>query len=277
MNAFTKHLIQKGHNLKLYDTDTNKSRGLAERLNCTYTDNLVDATRDVELVLLCTPIKDTPKVIQGISSLLKPGTVVCEIASLKMGTVPALRCLENCLTLSLHPMFGPDVTSFQGQTMVLVHVKDGAGEAEAARMLFPEMKLVQVSAESHDKVMAYVLSLPYFMNLAFAHALDPGERDLMKELAGTTFKAQSIVTDCVVGESPEFVESLINGNVYSWDVINQFIYEARYLRRLFMRGGMVDGYCRGLKERVGDCRLLEARMLRSQMIKLGDQSSCIHT
>ena len=273
MNAFTKNLAQKGHSLKLYDIDTVKSRGLAERLNCTYTDNLVDATRDVELVLLCTPIKETPTLIQGISTLLDHGTLVCEIASLKSGTVPALRRLENCLMLSLHPLFGPDVESFQGQTMALIPVKDGAGEAEAAKMLFPETKLVQISAESHDKVMAYVLSLPYFMNLAFAHALDPGERDLMRELAGTTFKAQSIVTDCVVGESPELVESLINGNVYSWDVINQFIYEARYLRRLFMRGGMVDGYCRGLKERVGDCRLLEARMLRGQMIKLGDQSS----
>ena len=273
MNAFTKNLAQKGHSLKLYDIDTVKSRGLAERLNCTYTDNLIDATRDVELVLLCTPIKETPTVIQGIGSLLELGTMVCEIASLKSGTVPALRRLENCLMLSLHPLFGPDVESFQGQTMALIPVKDGAGEAEAAKMLFPETKLVQISAESHDKVMAYVLSLPYFMNLAFAHALDRGERDLMRELAGTTFKAQSIVTDCIVGESPKLVESLINGNVYSWDVINQFIYEARYLRRLFMRGGMVDGYCRGLKERVGDCRLLEARMLRGQMIKLGDQSS----
>ena len=271
VNAFTKHLAQKGHSIKLYDINTAKSRGLAERLNCTCTDNLVDATRDVELVLLCTPIKGTPTVIQGISSLLEPGTVVCEIASLKSGTVPSLRRLD-CLTLSLHPMFGPDVESFHGQTVVLVHVKDGAREAEAAKRLFPETKLVQVSAESHDRVMAYVLSLPYFMNLAFAQALNPGERDLMRELAGTTFKAQSIVTECVVGESSELVESLINGNVYSWDVINQFIDEARYLRRLFKRGGMVDGYCRGLKEHVEDGRLIEARMMRSQIINLEESN-----
>ena len=269
VNAFTKHLTQKGHSLKLYDIDTAKSRGLAERLKCTYADSPVDATIDVELVLLCTPIKETPTVIRGISSHLEPGSVVCEIASQKMGTVPALRHLD-CLTLSLHPMFGPDVTSFQGQTMALIPVKDGAREPEAAKMFFPETKLVQVSAESHDRAMAYVLSLPYFMNLAFAHALDPGERDLMRELAGTTFKAQSIVTDCVVGESSELVESLVNDNVYSWDVINQFIDEARYLRRLFKRGDTVDCYCRGLRERVEDGRLMDARALRSRMIRLDD-------
>jgi prephenate dehydrogenase len=266
VNVFTRHLAQKGHSLKLYDADTNKSRGLAGKLNCAYIYNLVDATRDVEMVLLCTPTEDTPAMIQGIGPLLEHGTLVCEIASLKMGTVPALRRL-NCLTLSLHPMFGPDVTSFNGQTMALVHVKDDTEEAEAAKMLFPETKLVQVSAESHDKVMAYVLSLPYFMNLAFAHALDSRERDLMKELAGTTFKAQSIVTDCVIGESPDLVKLLINGNMYSWDVINNFIQDAQSLKRLFMGGGDVEGYYHELQKHVGDFRLLEARMMRNQMIK----------
>ena len=271
MNAFTRHLTHKGHSLKLYDIDNGRSRGLAESLGCAHTDNILESVRDVDLVLLCTPIKETPAVIQEIGSLLEPGTTVCEIASLKSGTVSALRRL-GCLTLSLHPMFGPDVTSFQGQTIAQVPVKDGDREAEAAGRLFPETRLVQVSAESHDRVMAYVLSLPYFINLAFSNTLNSGEIGLMRELAGTTFKAQSIVTDCVVGESPELVEALINGNVYSWDSINRFIEEAYYLRRQFKRGGMVDGYCHEYKLHVGDGRLIEARRLRSQMIKLGEKN-----
>jgi len=209
----------KGHSLKLLDKYADKARGLAERLGCTYTDSLVEAARDVELVLICTPIHETAEVIKGISTHLELGTAICEISSLKMRTVPVLRRLDR-LTLSLHPMFGPDVASFQGQTMAVVHVKDGASEAEAAGILFPETRLVGVSPESHDRVMAYVLSLPYFMNMAFARALNLGERDLMRGLAGTTFKAQSIVADCVIGESPELVESLINENMYSWPVIN---------------------------------------------------------
>jgi prephenate dehydrogenase len=268
VNAFTRHLTGRGHSLKLYDIDRERSRILAETYGCRHAEDLVDAVNDVELVLLCTPIKDTPRLIHELGSLLESGAVVCEIASLKSGTVPALRHL-GCLTLSLHPLFGPDVPSLAGQTMALVHVKDSVGEEEAAEELFPETKIVGIGAESHDRAMAYILSLPYFMNLVFAHALGPEERALIGALAGTTFKAQSIVADCVIGESPELVESLINGNVYSWEVINQFIDEAQYLRRLFKKGSIVDGYYSVLRERAEDDRLSKARVLRSQIISLG--------
>jgi prephenate dehydrogenase len=155
--------------------------------------------------------------------------------------------------------------------MAVIPVKDPEKECEFAKQLFPETKLIQVSAESHDKMMAYVLSLPYFMNLVFAHSLTPFERDLMETLSGTTFRAQTIVTDCIVGESPELVESLINGNTYSWDVINQFIDEARYLRRVFKRGDdTVDGYCRTLREQVEEEILLNARRLRGKMVDYED-------
>ena len=248
MNVFTRHLTERGHVVELFDINVDKSRVVAEKLGCTFSEDLGDVAADNELLLLCTPIRETPTVIRDIGPHVKKGTIICEIASLKMGTVTALMSLKDCCTLSLHPMFGPDVLSLVGQTIALIPVKNAEMEREAAKKLFPEAKLIQVSAESHDRMMAYVLSLPYFMNLAFAHSLSPSERDLMETLAGTTFRAQTIVKDCIVGESPELVESLINGNTYSWEVINQFIDEARHLRRLFKKGDDTDdGYCRLLR------------------------------
>ena len=267
MNVFTKHLIEKGHVIELFDIDVDKSRVVAEKLGCSFKENLKDVVVGNDFLILCTPIKETPSVIRDIGPHITQGMTVCEIASLKMGTVTALRSLEHCCALSLHPMFGPDVPSFEGQTMAVIPVKDPEKECEFAKQLFPETKMIQVSAESHDKMMAYVLSLPYFMNLVFAHSLTPSERDLMETLSGTTFKAQTIVTDCIVGESSELVESLINGNTYSWEVINQFIDEARYLRRVFKRGDdTVDGYCRTLREQVEEEILLNARRLRGKMV-----------
>ena len=85
-------------------------------------------------------------------------------------------------------------------------------------------------------------------------------------------KAQSVVTDCVLEESPDLVKLLINGNAYSWDVIDSYLHEAQSLKQLFVGGGDVDGYYHELQEHVEDSRMLEARMLRRRMITRGESS-----
>jgi prephenate dehydrogenase len=279
VNVFTRHLLNKGHNIKLYDIDCSRSRALAEEYDCQWLDSIATAVSGVDMTLLCTPIKETPGVIRDIASNIRQGSILCEVSSLKMRTVAALKKLgDHVRSLSIHPMFGPDVSTFQGQTMVVVPVSDRDEEVALVESLFGDMNILVADVETHDRVMASVLALPYFMNLAFASTLSVKDLSLMREMAGTTFTVQLAVAQSIVGESPELIESIINEDVFSMGFVNRFIDECRHLRRLLKKGPRAMGrLCEGLRERMmDDVEYGDARRIRNEfLISLRTQSPAV--
>ena len=267
MNAFTRHFLGQEHEIGLFDIDVRRTQELAEKHGCIGFDSLSNAVSRAELVLLCTPIKATPQIILDVAPHLREDAILCEIASLKQRTVAALKKLAHVRPLSIHPMFGPDVDTIEGKTMVVVPVLDREAETTTARSMFPGAQIVVAEAEMHDSCMASVLSLPYFMNLAFARSLSPEMFSLMKEMAGTTFTVQLAVTQSIVGESPELIESLINENSFSWEIVNRFIDESKRLRRLLKsRPQEVGDLCRRLRDSMEvDSGFQIARRLRNEV------------
>ena len=233
VNVFTRLLVERGHTLKLFDIDASKARAVAERHSCLHSDSFTEAVSWAEMVLICATTETVPGIIAEVDPHMKPGTIVCEIASFKSKSIPALRRSGGSRPLSIHPMFGPEIVSFSGETFAVVTVHDSSEETEAARALFPESKLISLDAETHDRCMASILSLPYFMNLAFARVLSEGDLSLMRALAGPTFEVQISVTQSIVGESPDLIRSLINDNEFSWPLVEKFQEEIGVLSTLF--------------------------------------------
>lgn len=233
VNVFTRLLAEQGHSLKLFDIDASKARAVAERYGGAHVHSFGEAVSGADLVLICATTETVPGIIAEMGPPIDPDTIVCEIASFKMKTVPVLRQSGGVRPLSIHPLFGPEIPSFRGETFAVVTVNDSSDEMEAARTLFPEARLVPLDAETHDRCMATILSLPYFMNLAFARILAEGDLPLMMELAGPSFEVQTSVAQSIVGESPDLIRSLINDNAFSWPLIERFIEEAERLSALF--------------------------------------------
>jgi prephenate dehydrogenase len=202
---------------------------------------------------------------------MKNGSTLCEIASLKTRTAAALVSMESLSIqpLSIHPMFGPDIENIEGQKIVVVPIRDSDIETSIAKDLFPEAEIITIDAETHDSCMATVLSLPYFMNLVFAKTIPIGNMALLRQLAGTTFTVQLAVTQCIVGESPELIESLINENVFSMDSIGRFIDESIYFRRLLKKGpGKFRELCETLHvAMIEDPEEVKSRRIRNELFK----------
>ena len=271
MNVFTRHLLDKGHNLRLYDIDSSKSRALAEKYDCPWLKSLASAVSGVDMALLCTPIRETPGIIRAITPDMRSGSIICEVSSLKMRTVAALKTSANNIRpLSIHPMFGPDVRTLQGQTIVVVPVSDREREVALVESLFGNVNIVVADAETHDRVMASVLSLPYFMNLAFASTLSSEDLSLMREMAGTTFTVQLAVTQSIVGESPELIESLINENMFAMGLVNRFIDESKNLRKLLkLEPSSMRSLCEGIRgHMMDDVECTDARKVRNKFLQL---------
>jgi len=268
VNVFTRLLLEQGHAIKLYDLDARRAQEAAERHGVYRSISVQEAASGADLILICAPTEAVPGILDEVMFHTKSDTIVSEIASFKAKTIPALK-RSGGLPLSLHPMFGPDIATFQGETIAVVTVNDSVKEMETARALFPESKLVPLDPETHDRCMASILSLPYFMNLAFALVMANGDLQLLKELAGPSFEVQIAVTQSIIGESAELIRSLINDNVFSWPLIRKFMDEANHLTTLLKSGSdVVDPFLENLKGSMGGKLELEsAREFRNQILE----------
>ncbi|TFH13376.1 prephenate dehydrogenase/arogenate dehydrogenase family protein, partial [Candidatus Bathyarchaeota archaeon] len=180
-------------------------------------------------------------------------TTLIEIASLKKKTVPALKKTPKELqTVSIHPMFGPDTIDLHEKTIITIPVKNLVFEEKVTKSLFPEANHIVLNMDTHDRYMSLILALPYFINMVFLKCLPFEDIGLIKKLAGPTFRTQYALAECILGEDPEFVRSLIEDNVFVRDNLNDFVYEFKYLRRLLKnRPTDLGDYFLGIKNSIG--------------------------
>lgn len=178
-----------------------------------------------DLVVVSVPIRATPGVLYEVSSHMKPGAVLSEIASLKEGVVEPLRASadKGLIPLCVHPMFGPSTVRLDNKAVALVPLVDPRREAELAASFFPGADLVAVDAETHDRYMAAVLSLPYLVNMAFAKALEGMNLEKLRRLGGTTYTLQYILAQSVVSEKTGLVEPLLSQNRHLGRVQKRFL------------------------------------------------------
>lgn len=203
---FSKYFISKGYEVTGYDSE-NKITGK----QIIKSDSLVGAVLKADYVLLCTPTRRTPEIIRLIAKEMKKGTYLIEISSQKSKTISALSKIPSKINpICIHPMFGPGIKKIKNQNIISVPVKDAKKELTVAKTLFPEANFVTIDSTEHDKKIALILGLTHLVNLVFANVVSKDEKiSLTEKMSGTTFKAQKILSESIMTESPELIETII--------------------------------------------------------------------
>ena len=180
--------------------------------NINKAESLIGAILNKEYVLLSTPTKKTPEIIRLIAKEMKRESYLIDITSQKsktstaLGKIPAKVC-----PVCIHPMFGPGAKGVKNQNVISIPIKDGKKELNVAKSLFPEANFVTIDSNEHDKKIAIILGLTHLINIAFANILAKDDKILLTEkMAGTTFKAQKIIAESILTESPELIETIIS-------------------------------------------------------------------
>ena len=174
--------------------------------------SLIGAILKTDYVLLCTPTKNTPEIIRLIAKEMKHGSYLIEISSQKSKTAQTLmKTPAKVNPICIHPMFGPGTKKIDGKNMIIIPIKDVKKELDAAKLLFPKADFVTIDASEHDKKIAVILGLTHLINIAFANILAKDEKiSLTEKMSGSTFKIQKIVTESILTESPELIETIIS-------------------------------------------------------------------
>ena len=175
-------------------------------------DSLIGSILKADYVLLSTPTKKTPEIIRLISKEMKRGACLIDIASQKSKTATALAKMPTKISpICVHPMFGPGTKTMKKQNIISIPIKDGKKELTAAKSLFVGANFVTIDSNEHDKKIALILGLTHLLNIAFANILAKDDKiKLTEKMAGTTFKAQKIISESILTESPELIETIIS-------------------------------------------------------------------
>ncbi|MEO9276277.1 MAG: prephenate dehydrogenase/arogenate dehydrogenase family protein [Nitrososphaera sp.] len=203
---FTKYFLEKGFEVIGYDAEKEiKDKAV------TKAQSLVGAILTADYVILCIPVKRTPETIRLIAKEMKRDSYLIDISSLKSKSAAALSKIPDKVNpICIHPMFGPGTKKLKGQNIISIPIRDAKKELTVAKSLFSDANFVQIDAAEHDKKIAIVLGMTHLVNVALANILAKEENfTLVEKMAGTTFKAQKLLTAGIMTETPELIETII--------------------------------------------------------------------
>ena len=200
------YFVKKGFEVTGFDTEN------PIPTNINKAESLISAILNKEYVLLSTPTKKTPEIIRLIAKEMRRESYLIDITSQKSKTATALgKIPAKVCPVCIHPMFGPGAKGVKDQNIISIPIKDGKKELDVAKNLFPDANFVTIDSTEHDKKIAIILGLTHLINIAFANILAKDDKILLTEkMAGTTFKAQKIIAESILTESPELIETIIS-------------------------------------------------------------------
>jgi chorismate mutase/prephenate dehydrogenase len=170
-----------------------------------------------ELVVCSIPPAAIAKLYDEFSAK-PPAGVVVDIASIKTPVIGPIRALHKAgvRVASIHPMFGPSAVLLRDADVVICDTGDAEATAIVEGLFQPTTaRLVRVSLEDHDRIMADLLSLAHATAIAFALSLPQTEHPVRS----TTFQALEALAAAVVRESPEVYYEIQAGNPHSIEAL----------------------------------------------------------
>ena len=203
---FVKYFSNQGFQVTGYDSE-NKIAGK----DVIISESLVGGILKADYVVLCTPTRRTPEIIRLISKEMKRGTYLIEISSEKSKVVSSLSKMPTKINpICIHPMFGPGTKTIKNQNIISIPIKDAKKELTVTKELFAGANFVTIDAIEHDKKIAVILGLTHLMNVVFANIISKDEKmNLTEKMSGTTFRVQKTLSESIMTESPELIETII--------------------------------------------------------------------
>ena len=193
-----------------------------------------DCVKEADLVIVCVPIDSIVSVVQECLTYMKEGATLSEISSIKKQIFSVLRAARKDITcLCIHPMFGPATKRSRIIKNLLIPFRNRAKELALLSSIFPRSEIEVIrNPDLHDKYMAVVIGLTYYINLVLGSMLSKLDLKTMKKIAGTSFGMQIMITESILNDSPELVSSLLRENPFNKTYITNFLAEAENIQDL---------------------------------------------
>jgi prephenate dehydrogenase len=122
-----------------------------------------------ELVILAVPISAIPEVSQTIAKNITSGTTVMDVCAVKKYPLQIMDKLlpHETNLLGSHPLFGPDSVqnSLQDHLVIFTPYRIPVTKLEEYKKFWTDfgLKIFEMTADEHDRLMAWSLALTHFL------------------------------------------------------------------------------------------------------------------
>jgi prephenate dehydrogenase len=212
LSQHAKVVISSRRDIPEYDLPNNVSVGsVAEAARC-------------DVVVLCNELSTLTSDCKKIAKHVKPSTIVMDVCSVKLLPAQIMKKIlgDRCRIVATHPLFGPQsVSKVDGHGKKIVwHEVEGGPFDELEEFVRAKLglEIIKMSPESHDKQMAWVHCLTFFVGRGLVE-LNPPE----SELATNYYDRLQSIVNIEKQHSYELFRTVQLGNIYSGQIRKEFM------------------------------------------------------
>lgn len=189
-----------------------------------------------DIVFVSVPISETTHVIKKILLWLKKDALLSDFTSLKQASTKAMKKRLGPY-LGIHPLFGPLITSLEGQVIVFCPGEIKSTKIEFLKTLFEKngARVIILKPEEHDKQMAFIQALIHFINIGLGITLSKPEIKINSELSTPLFRLQSLIIGRIFGQPASLYSDISMENPQAKKVINEYLKQAQNLSILISK------------------------------------------
>lgn len=231
MGAWFASELAVDNNVAVFDVDRDKVNRLAGN---TYV-HVLEAVGELEkfnpeMLLNAVSLQNTIDAFKVATPYISDDCIIADVTSIK-GDLPEYYKTVKFRYVSVHPMFGPtfaNLDALKEENAVIIKESDPEGAAFFLKFFKDrELKIFEYTADEHDEMMAYSLSLPFVSSMVFAACMKE------KVAPGSTFaKHRRIATGLLSEDDRLLSEILFNDN--SLEQLQKVTARLEFLKHIIM-------------------------------------------
>ncbi|MGO2291840.1 MAG: bifunctional chorismate mutase/prephenate dehydrogenase [Pseudoalteromonas sp.] len=170
-----------------------------------------DILKGAKLVMISVPINALESVAKALPSL-DDDCLLVDITSVKQAPLNVLKEVHSGAVVGLHPMFGPDISHWVKQTVVVCEGR----KPEAAQGLLEQLQvwgcqLVELGAKKHDEAMQIIQVMRHLTTFVYGQFLAKQGHTLeeLRSCSSPIYQLELMMVGRLFAQSPELYSDIM--------------------------------------------------------------------